>query len=79
MYDRLTDRAKQVIKIAKEEANKAGSSHASTEHILLGLISERDGMAAIALPNMGVNLETLRREVYKVIQSQGGGSFAPSV
>ncbi|MBE7559291.1 ATP-dependent Clp protease ATP-binding subunit [bacterium] len=79
MYDRLTDRAKQVIKIAKEEAAKAGSSHASTEHILLGLISERDGMAAIALPNMGVNLETLRREVSKVIQSQGGGSFTTSV
>ena len=79
MYDRLTDRAKMVIKIAKEEAAKAGSSHASTEHILLGLISERDGMGAIALPNMGVKLDILRSETLKLIQNEGGSPYTTSV
>jgi ATP-dependent Clp protease ATP-binding subunit ClpC len=75
MFDRLTDRAKQVIRAAKEEAARMGSSHAGTEHILLGLISEKDGMAALALPKMGVNLEILRRETMKAIQNDDGSAL----
>ncbi|MFH1740111.1 MAG: ATP-dependent Clp protease ATP-binding subunit [bacterium] len=74
MFDRLTERARLVMKKAKEEAAAIGSSHAATEHILLGLISEGEGVAATAMRNMGLNLEALRSEVLKRIPREGSGS-----
>ncbi len=74
MFDRLTERARLVMKKAKEEAASIGSSHAATEHILLGLISEGEGVAATAMRNMGLNLEALRGEILKRIPREGAGS-----
>ena len=71
MFDRLTERARLVMKRAKEEAAKIGNSHASTEHVLLGLIAEGEGVAATAMRNMGLNLEALRAEVLKQIPRDG--------
>jgi ATP-dependent Clp protease ATP-binding subunit ClpC len=59
--ERLTERARQVMRRAKEEAARLGSSHASTEHILLGLIAETDSVAVTALRNLGVDLTILRK------------------
>ena len=71
MFDRLTERARLVMKRAKEEAAKIGNSHASTEHILLGLIAEGEGVAATAMRNMGLNLEALKAELLKNIPREG--------
>lgn len=71
MFDRLTERARLVMKRAKEEAAKIGNSHASTEHILLGLIAEGEGVAATAMRNMGLNLEALKAELLKSIPHEG--------
>lgn len=78
MFDRLTERARLVMKRAKEEAARIGSSHASTEHILLGLIAEGEGVAATAMRNMGLNLESLRMEILKNISRDAGGGVADS-
>ncbi len=74
MFDRLTERARLVMKKAKEEAAAIGSHHAATEHILLGLISEGEGVAATAMRNMGLNLEALRSEILKRIPREGSGA-----
>ncbi len=71
MFDRLTERARLVMKRAKEEAAKIGNSHAATEHILLGLIAEGEGVAATAMRNMGLNLEALKSELLKHIPREG--------
>lgn len=78
MFDRLTERARLVMKRAKEEAARIGSSHASTEHILLGLIAEGEGVAATAMRNMGLNLESLRMEILKNISRESGGGISDS-
>ena len=78
MFDRLTERARLVMKRAKEEAARIGSSHASTEHILLGLIAEGEGVAATAMRNMGLNLESLRMEILKNISRESGSSVSDS-
>ncbi|MFB3787608.1 MAG: ATP-dependent Clp protease ATP-binding subunit [bacterium] len=78
MFDRLTERARLVMKRAKEEAARMGSSHAATEHILLGLIAEGEGVAATAMRNMGLNLESLRMEIQKNITRESGGGGSDS-
>ncbi len=78
MFDRLTERARLVMKRAKEEAARIGSSHAATEHILLGLIAEGEGVAATAMRNMGLNLESLRMEIFKNIARNSGDSSTDS-
>ncbi|MGI6456792.1 MAG: ATP-dependent Clp protease ATP-binding subunit [bacterium] len=76
MFDRLTERARLVMKRAKEEAARIGSTHAATEHILLGLIAEGEGVAATAMRNMGLNLESLRMEILKNVSRETGGSVS---
>jgi ATP-dependent Clp protease ATP-binding subunit ClpC len=71
MFERFTERARLVMKRAKDEAARLGNSLASTEHILLGLIAESEGIAATAIRNLGVNLETLRFEVLKHVKHEG--------
>jgi ATP-dependent Clp protease ATP-binding subunit ClpC len=78
MFDRLTERARLVMKRAKEEAARMGSSHAATEHILLGLIAEGEGVAATAMRNMGLNLESLRMEIQKNISRDSSNSSTDS-
>ncbi len=78
MFDRLTERARLVMKRAKEEAARIGSSHAATEHILLGLIAEGEGVAATAMRNMGLNLESLRMEILKNVSRDSSGGVSDS-
>ena len=71
MFERFTERARLVMKRAKDEAARLGNGQASTEHILLGLIAESEGIAATAIRNLGINLETLRFEVLKHVKHEG--------
>ncbi|WP_175934483.1 ATP-dependent Clp protease ATP-binding subunit [Corynebacterium sp. Marseille-P4321] len=67
MFERFTDRARRVIVLAQEEARELNHNYMGTEHILLGLIKEGEGVAAKALESMGINLEDVRREVIDII------------
>ena len=63
MWDRFTERAKHVVSAAREEASRLGSEYVRTEHILLGLCREPEGIAARALENMGVDTEAIAQEI----------------
>lgn len=63
MWQRFTERARKVILLGQEEAGRMGSSHVGTEHILLGLVRENEGVAAQVLERMGVSLNKLRGEI----------------
>lgn len=75
MFERFTDRARNVVVLAQGESRLLGHNHIGTEHLLLGLLAERDGFAARALESLGVTLETAREQVREII---GPGSEAPS-
>ena len=68
MFNRFTERARKVIILAKEEARRFNHDYIGTEHILLGLIREGEGVAAAVLEKMGMDLQTIRLEVEKVVQ-----------
>jgi len=68
MFNRFTERARKVIILAKEEARRFNHDYIGTEHILLGLIHEGEGVAAAVLQKMSLNLETIRIEVEKLVQ-----------
>jgi ATP-dependent Clp protease ATP-binding subunit ClpA len=75
MFERFTDRARRVIVLAQEEARLLNHNYIGTEHLLLGLIHERPGVAAKALESLGISLEAVRSQVEEVIgQGQGGPS-----
>jgi ATP-dependent Clp protease ATP-binding subunit ClpC len=67
----LTPRAKKVIELAVDEARRLGHHYIGTEHLLLGLIREGEGIAAGVLESLGVNLEKVRSEVIKVLTQTG--------
>ena len=67
MFERFTDRARRVIVLAQEEARMLNHNYIGTEHILLGLIHEGEGVAAKALESMGISLEDVRKEVEEII------------
>src|SRR5574339_536328 len=69
MFDRFTDRAKKVMSFARQEAMKFNHEYIGTEHILLGLIQEGSGVAANVLRNLDIDLDKIRREVEKIVQS----------
>ncbi len=75
MFERFTDRARRVVVLAQEEARLLNHNYIGTEHILLGLIHEGEGVAARALEGLGINLESVRSQVVEII---GQGSQAPS-
>jgi hypothetical protein len=75
MFERFTDRARRVVVLAQEEARLLDHNYIGTEHILLGLIHEGEGVAAEALERMGVSLEAVRAEVERII---GRGIEIPS-
>ncbi len=75
MFQRFTDRARRVVVLAQEEARMLGHNYIGTEHILLGLIHEGDGVAAKALTAMGIGLEATRQQVESII---GRGQGAPT-
>jgi ATP-dependent Clp protease ATP-binding subunit ClpC len=75
MFERFTDRARRVVVLAQEEARMLNHNYIGTEHILLGLIHEGEGVAAKALESLGIALEGVRQQVEEII---GQGQQAPS-
>jgi ATP-dependent Clp protease ATP-binding subunit ClpC len=75
MFERFTDRARRVVVLAQEEARMLNHNYIGTEHILLGLIHEGEGVAAKALESLGIALEGVRAQVEEII---GEGQQAPS-
>ena len=71
MFDRFTDRARKVMGLARQEAQRFNHEYIGTEHILLGLVQEESGVAANVLKNMDVDLKKIRIEVEKLVQSGG--------
>ncbi len=74
MFDRFTDRARRVIVLAQDEARMLNHNYIGTEHLLLGLIHEGEGVAAKALESLGISLEAVRAQVEEII---GQGQQAP--
>jgi ATP-dependent Clp protease ATP-binding subunit ClpC len=68
MWQRFTERARRVILLGQEEAGKMSASHVGTEHLLLGLVRENEGVAAQVLQKMGVNLAKVRAEIESEIE-----------
>jgi ATP-dependent Clp protease ATP-binding subunit ClpC len=68
MFNRFTERARKVIILAKEEARRFNHDYIGTEHILLGLVREGEGVAAAVLQKLGVSLEKIRLEIEKLVQ-----------
>jgi ATP-dependent Clp protease ATP-binding subunit ClpA len=75
MFERFTDRARRVVVLAQEEARLLNHNYIGTEHLLLGLIHEGEGVAARALESLGISLEAVRAQVEEII---GQGQSAPT-
>jgi ATP-dependent Clp protease ATP-binding subunit ClpC len=75
MFERFTDRARRVVVLAQEEARMLNHNYIGTEHILLGLIHEGEGVAAKALESLGISLQAVRDQVQEII---GKGQTAPA-
>lgn len=75
MFERLTDRARRAVVLAQDEASMLGHNYVGTEHLLLGLVHEGEGVAAEALESLGISLPAVRQQVEGII---GRGQQAPS-
>ena len=75
MFERFTDRARRVMVLAQEEARMLNHDYIGTEHLLLGLLGEAEGVAAKALESLGISLAAVRHQVEEII---GRGQHAPS-
>ncbi len=75
MFERFTDRARRVVVLAQDEARMLNHNYIGTEHLLLGLIHEGEGVAAKALESLGISLEAVREQVEEII---GHGQQAPT-
>ncbi len=71
----FTPRAKRVLELALDEARQLGHNYVGTEHILLGLIREGEGVAAQVLKNLGVDLESARKQVFSLLGGNAGAAF----
>ena len=67
MFERFTEPARQVVVLAQEEARALNHNYLGTEHILLGLLRERDGLAARALEALGITIEEVRAQVARIV------------
>jgi ATP-dependent Clp protease ATP-binding subunit ClpC len=76
MFERFTDRARSVVVLAQEEARLLNHNYIGTEHILLGLLREGEGVAASSLTSLDISLEAVRAEVEEIIGT--GDAGAPS-
>jgi ATP-dependent Clp protease ATP-binding subunit ClpC len=72
MFERFTDRARRVVVLAQEEARGLGHAYIGTEHLLLGLIREGEGVAARALTSLGVSFDAIQAQIVEVIGAGGG-------
>jgi ATP-dependent Clp protease ATP-binding subunit ClpC len=82
MFERFTDRARRVVVLAQEESRLLGHDYIGTEHLLLGLLAEREGVAARALESLDISLDAAREEVREIIgpgpgAAQGHIPFTP--
>src|ERR1700732_4100459 len=68
MYERFTDRARKVMQLANQEAQRFNHEYIGTEHILLGLVKDGSGVAAHVLRNLDIDLRKIRREIEMVVQ-----------
>jgi ATP-dependent Clp protease ATP-binding subunit ClpA len=75
MFGRFTDEARRVLDLALDEARTRGSNRIGTEHILLGLVQEHDGIAAEALESVGIGLDAVRQQIQQI---SGRGNEAPA-
>jgi ATP-dependent Clp protease ATP-binding subunit ClpC len=75
MFERFTDRARRVVVLAQEEARRLNHNYVGTEHLLLGLLREGEGVAAKALTSLGISLEAVRGQVEEII---GQGQVTPT-
>jgi ATP-dependent Clp protease ATP-binding subunit ClpC len=75
VFERFTDRARRVVVLAQDEARMLNHNYIGTEHLLLGLIREGEGVAALALGALGISLEDARRDIEEII---GQGQAAPT-
>src|SRR5579862_8887612 len=73
MYERVSDRARKVMQLANQEAQRFNHEYIGTEHILLGLVKEGSGVAANVLKNLDIGLQKIREEVDKIVQHVPGG------
>ena len=78
MFERFTDRARRVVVLAQEEARMLNHNYIGTEHILLGLIREGDGVAAQVLVNLGSDLNRARQQVIQLLHGHQGTRSALS-
>ena len=74
----LTPRAKKVVELAVDEARRMNHTYIGTEHLLIGLLREGEGVAAGVLESLGVNLEKVRAETHRILSNSGGGSSSSS-
>src|SRR5918912_557490 len=72
-FDKFTGRAKKVLVLAQEEAQRFNHNYIGTEHLLLGLVREGEGIAAGVLESLGVDLEKVRTQVIQVVSQSGPG------
>src|SRR6266498_3490543 len=75
VFERFTDRARQIVVLAQEEARRLNHNYLGTEHLLLGLVHEGEGVAARALESLGISLGSVRQQVEEII---GQGQQAPA-
>jgi hypothetical protein len=71
-FDKFTDRARKVLTLAQEEATRFNHNYIGTEHLLLGLVREEEGIAARVLDSLGVNLERVRTQTIQVLSQSSG-------
>ena len=70
MFDRFTDRARKVMGLARQEAQRFNHDYIGTEHVLLGLVQEGSGVAASVLKNLEIDLKKIRSEVEKLVSNE---------
>jgi hypothetical protein len=75
MFERFTDRARRVVVLANDEARLLNHNYIGTEHLLLGLLSEREGVACEALESLGISLEAVRHDIEEIV---GKGKSTPT-
>ena len=78
-FNRFTERARKVILLAKEEARRLNHDYIGTEHILLGLVKEGEGVAAAVLNSLGLDADNIKREIEKLIQPGEGQITAADI
>ena len=78
-FDRFTERARKVILLAKEEAKRFNHDYIGTEHLLLGLVKEGEGVAAAVLASLGLDFESIRQETERLVQPGAGAAIGGDI